>query len=760
MKDKATESIVKTLKRAGASCDSSGFTFTIDEKKATAVKKAFIQLYNEGLIYRGDYVVNCCPRCKTVLSYSETLKKETTGKRYRLAYPIVGEQESLLVETSQPETLFGDSALVINPGDKRYKELSGKKASNPLSGEEIPIIQDSFLDSEAGTGVFRLTPAHNPDDFEVAQRHNLKATPVFTIDGVMNKNAGEFAGLDQPNCRKEIVKKLNKAKLLVRTEETKLEQLHCLACHSPTSWLLSPQWFVRMKPLARPVLKAVDSGDIDFFPRGWKEKCLETLQHPEDWCISRQYPVGDKIPAWYCENCGEYEISLHKPETCTTCHLDKFSEEKDLLDTSFSLSIWPLSVSGWSGEESSIEGEAVDILVTPSAHLHNDVLKQLMISRKLAKTTIYKKILVHGEISEEKEAKKKKGKAAVETPVEMMDKYGGDALRLSLASLDYTRTSVSLIKATIVKSEAFLQQVWNAGKIFLPTLSNGKHPRTKEVKELCLLDRWILSKFDETIFYMNKALEKLQFREAQKLLKIFIQNELTGIYFPVIKKEADSSGINGEFDSGVLSKIFDGILRLSHPFIPFITEELWRCSRQPGISILHTKYPSHAGNLKDDDAGKKMKSIIQIADRVKSRRKEIKIDPSKKIPLKLTFSDPSFRKLIENHLDYLTKLADLEKIFISDQVVKNGGSNDKGHPSLSPVDISIPLSAMEDAEKEKGRLSSELSKLEKSLKELQMKLSNQDFLDKAPDEVIEKSHLQREKLLKLHDHLKAMLSDE
>lgn len=759
-KEKSGGTIIQQLKRLGASCDWERERFTMDEGLSKAVREVFVRLYEEGLIYKDYYIVNRCPRCLTALSDLEVEYQETRGKLYYIRYPLLDKQESLIVATTRPETMLGDTALAVNPEDERYSHYIGKKAILPIIERILPIIPDNHVDTSFGTGVLKVTPAHDPYDFEIGKRHNLTQVKVINEMGIMNEEAGIYKGLDTLECRKKLINDLKSEGFLIKIEDYNHSIGHCYRCKSTVEPLPSKQWFVKMEPLAKPAIDAVKKGKIKIIPKGWENTYFEWMYNIKDWCISRQIWWGHRIPAWYCKDCEEIIVSREDPEKCSKCEGLNIEQDTDVLDTWFSSALWPFSTMGWPKKTKELKVfYPTSVLVTSFDILFFWVARMIVMGLKFMKDIPFRDVYIHALIRDAYGEKMSKTRGNVIDPLIMMKKYGTDAFRFTLAALSSQGRDISLSEETIEGYRHFINKIWNSARFTLMnTKDYPKGPIDRDKLRYELVDKWILSRLQSIIESVKKALEEYKFNEAANSLYQFIWHEFCDWYIELSKPRLNSKGQEKFTAQSVLVKTLDIVLRLLHPFMPFITEELWQHLPQNGKSIMISQYPKVDKKMMDRDAEEKMKLLINVINAIRNIRGEMDVSPNKKVDVILNFEKGNNLSFFKEKKDYILGLGKINELKLTTNFSKPKGS---ASAIVNGIEIFMPLEGLIDYDEERKRLRKELKKVEEELLVYNKKFSNQDYLSKAPKEVIAKDRLKysslTEKQTKLKKHIENIL---
>ena len=759
-KEKYGNYIVEQLKRLGCSCDWERLRFTMDEGFSRAVREVFVRLYEEGLIYKDKYIVNWCPRCLTALSDLEVEYEEKDGNLWYIRYPLEDGSGYITVATTRPETMLGDTAVAVNPEDERYKDFVGKNVILPLVNRKIPVIADPYVDPEFGTGALKITPAHDPNDFEIGKRFNLDVICVMNPDGTMNELAGKFAGMDRYEARKAIVKELEEQGLLEKVEPYRHSVGHCYRCHTVIEPYVSTQWFVKMKPLAEPAIKAVEEGRTRIIPERWTKVYFEWMRNIRDWCISRQIWWGHRIPAWYCKDCGKISVSREDLDRCLHCGSANIEQDSDVLDTWFSSALWPFGTMGWPERTKTLEKfYPTSCLVTGFDILFFWVARMMMMGLKFMGDVPFRDVYIHALIRDEKGQKMSKTRGNVIDPLDMMEKYGTDALRFTLAILAAQGRDIRLSEKKIEAYRNFVNKIWNAARFVLMNLE-GFLQVELEREKLELADRWILSRLNRMVEDVNRALNEYEFDEYASAIYNFTWHEFCDWYIEISKK--DLYGDDAErrrIVQNILVHVFDVLLRCAHPVMPFVTEEIrQKLPIDKKESILLESFPKPESQWIDEDAEKDMSFIMDVVAAVRNVKADMGIALTKRI--KAIVKAASEKKaLLEEYADYVRGLAFLEELEVKEDAVRPEKSAMR---VVSDCEVYVPLGDIIDFEKEKERLTRELKKVEKELERVNKKLSNKNFLEKAPKEVVEKERAIKaeleEKKARIEDALKSISS--
>jgi len=756
------ERIFHQMRKLGVSCSWEDKTFTMDEGHSRAVREVFVTLYEEGYIYKGDYIINWCPRCRTALSDIEVEHEEIQGKLYYIRYPFTDSEKKdekyLVVATTRPETMLGDVAVAVNPEDERYKKFKERKLVLPLVGRILPLIFDEYVDPDFGSGALKVTPAHDVEDFLIGKRHNLPLINVFNKDATINEKGGSYQGLDRYKCRKVILEDLRKGNYLEKVEDYTYRVGKCYRCETVVEPFLSPQWFVRMRDLAKEATRVVKEGRVKFYPSYWEKSYFDWLEKIHDWCISRQIWWGHRLPVWYCEDCGEIIVSRRDPASCKKCSSSRLRQEEDVLDTWFSSSLWPFSTLGWPEKGEKFEKfYPTSLLCSGWDILFFWVARMIMMGIKFTGKPPFFKVHIHSLIGDEKGEKMSKSKGNVVDPLKIMEEYGTDAFRFSLVALKtetpYLRFSLERVRGY----RNFANKIWNASRFVLMNLEDFSSSRETTIltQEFELSDRWILSQYRKVVEEVTEALENFQFSRAAQALYQFIWADFCDWYVELVKSRLRGETASRYIAQSILYQVLKGSLKLLHPFMPFITEEIFQRLPASEESIMVSTWPEGEG-IEDEKAEEEMALLMEVISEARSIRAEMGIPPQSKVEVLLCTPNPRYLKILRENSSYILDLVNVEQLTIDNKVKKpercaSGITRD--------VDIFIPLEKVINIEREKERLGKELQKAEKELLEVQKKLSSTRFLQKAPREVVEKEKEKRSKLSTKLDKLRKRLDD-
>ncbi|MGM0603644.1 MAG: valine--tRNA ligase [Bacillota bacterium] len=761
-KEEYGDQITNQLKKLGSSCDWSRERFTMDEGCSEAVKEVFIKLYEKELIYQGDYIVNWCPSCHTTLSDIEVEHEEKEGKFYHIKYPYKDREGFITVATTRPETMLGDTAIAVHPSDKRYKNLIGEKVILPLMDREIEIIADEYVDSEFGTGMVKVTPAHDPNDFEIGRRHDLEVIKVIDEDANMSEAAGSYAGLDRYECRKKVIEDLTELELLIKTEEHVHNVGECYRCDTVIEPLVSKQWFVKMKPLAEPAIEAVKDGTIKFIPERFSKVYMNWMENIRDWCISRQLWWGHRIPVWYCNDCGEVIVAREEPDECPSCQSSNLKQDEDVLDTWFSSALWPFSTLGWPENTDDLKSfYPTDVLVTGRDIIFFWVARMIFMGLEFMDEEPFSDVYIHGLIRDSQGRKMSKSLGNGIDPLEIVEKYGADALRFTLITGNTPGNDMRFREERLEASRNFANKIWNASRFILMNMEDFElNEVEKNDLKPTLADRWIESRLNTVSDEIDEALEDYNFGEMAGSLYDFIWNEFCDWYIELIKarlyqdQDPDAKLTAQYYGLTILEKI----LRLLHPVMPFITEEIWQ--KLPGTegSIMNSDWPEKTGTGADEESEVKMELIMEVIKSIRNIRNEMKVNPGKRIEALLS-AESKKAEILEEGREYIENLARIKDLTIGGE---NINKPDKVSTAIvNEVEVILPLKGMIDLDKELKRLEKEIEDVEFEIKRANGKLNNEGFVNKAPEHLVEaeKKKLQeykqkKEKLIQRLEELK------
>ncbi len=729
--------ITNQLRRLGASCDWERERFTMDEGCSKAVREVFVSLYEKGLIYQGERITNWCPRCNTALSDIEVEHEDSAGKLYHVRYPLQDNpNEFVTVATTRPETILGDTAVAVNPTDERYIKLVGLKLVLPMVGRELPIIADEYVDPAFGTGAVKVTPAHDPNDFDMGQRHKLPSIRVIGNNGAMLPEAGEaYAGLDRYECRKKLVADLEAAGYLVKIEEHAHAVGHCQRCDTVVEPLVSKQWFVQMQPLAAPAMEVVKSGRTEFVPERFTKIYMNWLENIRDWCISRQIWWGHRIPAWYCDACDKTIVSRDEVSACPHCG-GAVRQDPDVLDTWFSSALWPFSTMGWPDKTPELARYyPTSVLVTGYDIIFFWVARMMFAGMEFMQEVPFRHVFIHGLVRDSQGRKMSKSLGNGIDPLEVIDQFGADTLRFTLVTGNTPGNDMRFYMERVESSRNFANKIWNASRFVMMNLAD--YDETAHCGELTLADRWILSRYAQTVNGVTDNLEKFELGEAARMLYDFIWGEYCDWYIELAKprlysKEGATGRQTGQF---VLAYILERTMRLLHPFMPFISEEIRSHLPNSVGATVCSAWPEAEPQRIDEAAEAQMGAVMDVIKAARNMRAEMNVPPGRKGELIVQIANPGLESVLTENLPFIKTMATAEPVMIIP------ASADKPENSVSRVitgmEVYLPLKGLIDAEKEIARLNKELQGLELERTRIEGKLSNEGFIAKAPPAVLE-----------------------
>ena len=739
--------IVEQQKKLGASCDWSRARFTMDEGLSKAVRHVFVSLYNKGLIYKGSRIINWCPHCVTALSDAEVEYQDKPGHLWHIRYPIQGEEgRYVVVATTRPETMLGDTGVAVNPNDERYKDIVGKKCILPLVGREMPIVADEYVDMEFGTGCVKMTPAHDPNDFEVGLRQHLDTIRVLDDNGKVVEGYGRYSGLDRYEARKAIVADLEEQGYLVKVEDHQHNVGTCYRCHNDVEPLISAQWFVKMEPLAREALRVVNDGEVKFVPDRFAKIYTNWMENVHDWCISRQLWWGHQIPAWTCQDCGGLTVSETDPTECEHCHSHNIVQEEDVLDTWFSSALWPFSTLGWPEETEDLKYfYPTDVLVTGYDIIFFWVARMIFSGCEHTGKPPFHTVFIHGLVRDDKGRKMSKSLGNGIDPLDMIDQYGCDALRFNLVTGNSPGNDMRFYTERCEAMRNFANKIWNASRFLMMNLTID---RCELPEKLELEDKWILSKLNSVIPQVTENMDRYELGVAAQKVYDFIWDDYCDWYIELTKTRLQGEDEDSKIRAQqVLCYVLTETLKLLHPFMPFITEEIWQALPHQGDYLMLQQWPEHRAGLDFPEEEKAMELIMDAIRGVRARRAEMNVPPSKKAQLTVSTLE---RDVFTQGIPFLKRLAYASDVTVVG--VADAGSDEamtaQGMVTVTThaARIFMPLAELVDLEKEKARIQKELDKNRKELDKLETKLRNPGFVNKAPAQVVEAEKERAEKL--------------
>ena len=736
--------IVSQLKKLGSSADWDRERFTMDEGCSKAVQEVFIRLYEKGYIYQGSRIINWCPVCQTSISDAEVEYEDQAGHFWHINYPIVGTDKCIEIATTRPETMLGDTAIAVHPDDERYKDLVGKMVLLPIVNKEIPIVADSYVDKEFGTGAVKITPAHDPNDFEVGKRHNLEEINILNDDGTINENGGKFEGMDRYEARKAIVKELEEGGYLVRIENHEHNVGTHDRCHTTVEPMIKKQWFVKMNEMAKPAIEAVKNGDLRFVPGHFDRTYLHWLENIRDWCISRQLWWGHRIPAYYCDDCGEIVVAKETPSVCPKCGCTHFTQDEDTLDTWFSSALWPFSTLGWPDKTEDLDYfYPTNVLVTGYDIIFFWVIRMVFSGYEQTGKCPFSDVLIHGLVRDEQGRKMSKSLGNGIDPLEIIDQYGADALRLTLVTGNAPGNDMRYSEKKIIASRNFANKVWNASRFMLMNIEKADLSNVS-LDDLTPADKWILSKANSLVKEVTDNMENYDFGVAVSKLNDFIWEEFCDWYIEMVKprlyNEEDTTKAAALF---TLKKVLTISLKLLHPYMPFITEEIFCSLQDEEESIMVSDWPVFEEAF-DFKAEENEVEIIKNAVRnIRNLRADMNVPPSKKASVYVVSEKEEVRKVFEDARVFFATLGYASEVHV--QADKAGIADDAVSTVIPDAVIYMPFAELVDVEKEIARLEKEAKRLEGEIKRAKGMLSNEKFISKAPAAKVE---AEKEKLEK------------
>ena len=742
-KHKYGNRIISQLKKLGSSCDWERERFTMDEGCSKAVREVFVNLYNKGLIYKGHRIINWCPHCATALSDAEVEYETQPGKLWHIRYPLSDGSGDLVVATTRPETFMGDTGVAVNPNDERYKHLIGKTCILPIMNREIPIFGDEYVDMEFGTGCVKVTPCHDPNDFEMGQRHNLEQILVFNEDATVNENGGKYEGMDRYECRKAVIKDLEEGGYLVKIEDHEHNVGTCYRCGTTVEPMTSAQWFVKMAPLAKPAMDVVTEGKTKFVPDRFSKTYLRWMENVHDWCISRQLWWGHRIPAFYCDDCGEMTVSKEDIHVCPKCGSKNVRQEEDVLDTWFSSALWPFSTLGWPEKTKELEYfYPTSTLVTGYDIIFFWVARMIFSGVEHMGQTPFDTVYIHGLVRDAQGRKMSKSLGNGIDPLEIIDQYGADALRFTLATGNSPGNDMRFSDERVQASRNFCNKIWNASRFIQMNLTIGKDKAAQLPETLALEDKWIVSKYNTLVAEVTRNIDQYELGLAAAKLNDFIWDNFCDWYIEIAKTRLQAGDENVQ---KVLCYVLSGAMQLLHPFMPFITETIWQALPHEGPSVMVSKWPEYDEKLHFAAEEAQMETLMDAVRAIRNRRSEMNVPPSKKAKvLILTEKKDTFAA----GEGFFPKLAYASGIELIDAVPADAAK--MASVVTGDAQLYMPMGDLIDFAAERARLEKEKAKVEDDIEFVMKKLNNPKFVDKAPEKVVA---VEREKAEKLREHL-------
>ena len=757
-KEKYGSRIVEQQKKLGVSCDWSRSRFTMDEGCSKAVREAFCEMYEKGLIYKGSRIINWCPHCLTALSDAEVEYTDKPGHLWYIRYPLADGSGDIVVATTRPETMMGDTGVAVNPEDEKFKHLIGKTCILPIMNREIPIVGDEYCEIGFGTGAVKMTPAHDPNDFEVGLRHNLEVIRVLNDDGTVNENGGKYQGMDRYECRKAIVADLEAEGYLVKTEPYSHNVGTCYRCHNDVEPLISAQWFVRMKPLAEEAIRVIKDGTIRFVPERFSKTYLNWMENVHDWCISRQLWWGHQIPAWYCDECGHINVSREDPTKCEKCGCTHLTREEDVLDTWFSSGLWPFSTLGWpnlDSEDLKYWYPTTD-MVTGYDIIFFWVARMVVSGMEQMKKEPFKTVFIHGLVRDDKGRKMSKSLGNGIDPLEMAEKYGADALRFNLITGNSPGNDMRFYVEKCEAMRNFANKIWNASRYVLMNLKIDE-PGLPAMEDLELEDKWVLSKLNTLIREVTANLDAYEIGVASSKVYDFIWDTYCDWYIELTKTRLYSENETSKLAAQkVLVYVLDQVLRLLHPFMPFITEEIWQAIPHEGKFLISAEWPTYREEFAFGAEESSMQQIIEAITALRARRAEMNVPMSKKVNLTIAAAQP---EVFEAGKAFFLRLAGAEDVKVCGMEAADAASGDDGLVEVTThaARLFMPLAELVDFEKELARIAKEKENCLKQIAMFESKLSNEAFVSRAPVKVVSD---QKEKLAKNQALLAQLIESE
>ena len=757
-KEKYGSRIVQQQKKLGVSCDWSRSRFTMDKGCSKAVREAFCEMYEKGLIYKGSRIINWCPHCLTALSDAEVEYTDKPGHLWYIRYPLADGSGDIVVATTRPETMMGDTGVAVNPEDEKFKHLIGKTCILPIMNREIPIVGDEYCEIGFGTGAVKMTPAHDPNDFEVGLRHNLEVIRVLNDDGTVNENGGKYCGMDRYECRKAIVADLEAEGYLVKTEPYSHNVGTCYRCHNDVEPLISAQWFVKMKPLAEEAIRIIKDGTIKFVPERFSKTYLNWMENVHDWCISRQLWWGHQIPAWYCDACGHINVSREDPTKCETCGCTHLTREEDVLDTWFSSGLWPFSTLGWpdlNSEDLKYWYPTTD-MVTGYDIIFFWVARMVVSGMEQMKKEPFKTVFIHGLVRDDKGRKMSKSLGNGIDPLEMAEKYGADALRFNLITGNSPGNDMRFYVEKCEAMRNFANKIWNASRYVLMNLKIDE-PGLPAMEDLELEDKWVLSKLNTLIREVTANLDAYEIGVASSKVYDFIWDTYCDWYIELTKTRLYSENETSKLAAQkVLVYVLDQVLRLLHPFMPFITEEIWQAIPHEGKFLISAEWPTYREEFAFGAEESSMQQIIEAITALRARRAEMNVPMSKKVNLTIAAAQP---EVFAAGKAFFLRLAGAEDVKVCGMEAADAASGDDGLVEVTThaARLFMPLAELVDFEKELARIAKEKENCLKQIAMFESKLSNEAFVSRAPEKVVSD---QKEKLAKNQALLAQLIESE
>ena len=760
-KEEYGNTITNQLTKLGVSCDWERESFTMDEDLNQAVREAFVQLYDKDLIYQGDYIINWCPDCHTTLSDIEVEHEDKEGKLYHIRYNFKNKDDYIEVATTRPETMLGDTAIAVNPDDERYQDLIGEEVVVPIVNRTIKIIADEYVDSDFGTGMVKVTPAHDPNDFEMGERNDLEIVKVINDDAQMTEAAGKYEGMDRYECRTQLVDDLKSAGLIEKIEEHEHSVGQCYRCDTVVEPLVSKQWFVAMDDLAEPAIEAVKNDEINFIPDRFDKVYFNWMENIRDWCISRQLWWGHQIPVWYCQDCDEVIVQTEDAEECPACGSNNLKQDEDVLDTWFSSGLWPFSTLGWPEQNEELDFfYPTDVLVTGRDIIFFWVARMIFMGLEFTDEEPFEDIYIHGLVRDSQGRKMSKSLGNGVDPIEVIDQFGADTLRFTLITGNTPGNDIRYREERVEASRNFANKLWNASRFALMNLEDFDLDEIDFGSlKYTLADQWMLSRLNKKIKQITDLLEDYQFGQVSQELYDFVWNEFCDWYIELIKPRLYQDEDKAAYQTAqyVAWYTLNSILKLLHPVMPFITEEIWE--HLPGVegSIMVAQWPEPDSISINDKAEKKMELVMDVIRSIRNIRNEMKVNPGKEITAILTSDVAEKLEILEEGQDYIADLATVEDLTITTELAEEP---DKASTAItSEVKVILPLADLVDIEKEIERLEDEIEEMEFEINRAEGKLANEGFVNNAPDHLVAEEREKKEEYTKKKEQLEEKLAE-
>ncbi|WP_200865986.1 valine--tRNA ligase [Paenibacillus alvei] len=758
-KEKYANTIREQWAKMGLSLDFSRERFTLDEGLSRAVRQVFVKLYEKGLIYRGKYIINWDPAARTALSDIEVEYKEVQGHLYHLQYPLKDGSGTITVATTRPETMLGDTAVAVHPKDERYKHMIGKMLVLPIVGREIPVIADDYVDKDFGSGAVKITPAHDPNDFEMGLRHQLPQITVMDESGKMNELAGQYQGLDRADCRKQIVKDLQEQGVLIKIEDHVHQVGHSERSGAVVEPYLSTQWFVKMKPLAERAIEAQKSGKgVNFVPDRFEKTYLHWIENVRDWCISRQLWWGHRIPAWYCEDCGHIHVAEEDATACTSCGSNHLKQDEDVLDTWFSSALWPFSTLGWPEQTEDLKRYyPTNVLVTGYDIIYFWVSRMIFTALEFTDEIPFKDVLMHGLVRDADGKKMSKSLGNGVDPLEVIEKYGADAMRFMISTSSTPGQDLRFRWERVEQARNFANKIWNASRFVLMNLEGFTYADIDITGELGTADRWILHRMNETAREITRLMDAYEFGETGRVLNNFIWDDLCDWYIEFAKLSLYGSNEQAKKKTqSVLAYVLDHTMRMIHPFMPYISEEIWQHLPHSGETVTLAEWPVYRAEFEAPEAVREMTLLMDMIRAVRNIRAEVNVPMSKKVELIVKPTDRMVEANITNNLEFVERFCGTSKLEVS---IEAAAPNKAMTAIVTGAELYLPLAGLLDIDQEIARLQKEVEHLNKEVERVDKKLANQGFIAKAPASVIDEERAKQRDYSEKRDKVLARITE-